>query len=85
MRYIYDLKFGMLQVRENEISPRISSGDIAHLYSCARQKKHWLRYNLFSTNKNKMKKEEKFQRNMYSIITVMCRRNNESWFRLDHN
>jgi len=56
MRYIYDLKFGILQVRENEISPRISSGDIAHLYSCARQKKHWLRYNFFSTNKKQNEK-----------------------------
>jgi len=31
MRYIYDIKFGMLQVRKNEISLRKCSGSSAHL------------------------------------------------------
>jgi len=31
MRYIYDMKSGMLQVRENEISLRKWSGGAAHL------------------------------------------------------
>jgi len=35
MRYIYDIKFGMLQVRKNEISLRKCSGGSAHLRSCA--------------------------------------------------
>jgi len=30
-----DIKFGMLQVRENEISPRKRSGITGHLRSCA--------------------------------------------------
>ena len=35
MRCIYDIKFGMLQVRKNEISLRECSGCSAHLRSCA--------------------------------------------------
>jgi len=35
MRYVYDIKFGMLQVRENEISLRKWSGGIAQLRWCA--------------------------------------------------
>jgi len=36
MRYIYDVKLGMLPwVRENEISLRKWSGGAAHLRSCA--------------------------------------------------
>jgi len=31
MRYIYDIKFGMLQVRKNEISLRKCSGSSANL------------------------------------------------------
>ena len=31
MRYIHDIKFGMLQVRKNEISLRKCSGSSAHL------------------------------------------------------
>jgi len=31
MRYIYDIKFGILQVRMNEISLRKCSGSSAHL------------------------------------------------------
>jgi len=31
MRYIYDIKFGMLQVRKNEISLRKCFGSSAHL------------------------------------------------------
>jgi len=31
MRYIHDIKFGMLQVRKNEISLRRCSGSSAHL------------------------------------------------------
>ena len=31
MRYVYDIKFGMLQVRKNEISLRECSGSSAHL------------------------------------------------------
>jgi len=35
MRCIYDIKFGMLQVRKNEISLRKCSGVSADLRSCA--------------------------------------------------
>ena len=31
MWYVYDIKFGMLQVRKNEISLRKCSGSFAHL------------------------------------------------------
>jgi len=36
MRYIYDIKFGMLQVRKNEISLRKCSGGSAHLRTLER-------------------------------------------------
>jgi len=35
VRCIYDINFGMLQVRKNEISLRECSGSSAHLRSCA--------------------------------------------------
>jgi len=35
VRCIYDIKFGMLQVRKNEISLRKCSGSSEHLRSCA--------------------------------------------------
>jgi len=39
-RYIYGIKFGMLQVRENEISLRKWSCGSAHLHSCAPYSEH---------------------------------------------
>jgi len=43
MRYdICDIKFGMLQVRENEISLRQGPGGAAHLRCSAPLAEHWL-------------------------------------------
>jgi len=39
---IYDIKFGMLQVRKNEISLRKCSGGTADLHSCAPLRELWL-------------------------------------------
>jgi len=41
MRYVYDIKFEMLQVRQNEISLRKWSGGTAQLRNCAPQREHW--------------------------------------------
>lgn len=40
MRYIHDIKLGMLQVRDNEISLRKWFDGTAHLRSCARKREH---------------------------------------------
>ena len=39
--YIHDITFGMLQVRENEISLHKRSGNTAYLRSCAPYREHW--------------------------------------------
>jgi len=41
MQYTKDIKFGMLQARENEIALRKLSGGNAHLRSCAPYKQHY--------------------------------------------